>query len=187
MLKNFVSVICILSVMFAAGCQPTPNDGNTARGNDNKTIGPNTNGNDGIAGNTNSGTVSKDKDRKSVQIAIQEINGVRKIAVAPELIQVPRNGKLRFTAYNNLAQEIVKVELAFDSDNPFDGGFEIGSIAAGDQAESKVRGVRAGVKEGVPYKYTVKVYVQGVANPIVLDPQVEIVGARVSNADSNSN
>ncbi|HVF57066.1 MAG TPA: hypothetical protein VM934_13005 [Pyrinomonadaceae bacterium] len=185
MLKKVIFVMCALSVLCAINCGASPEGGNYGRGNLNQPA-PNANSVEGIAGNTNAGTSYPDRDKKSVQVAVQAIKGAIQIAVAPELIQVPKNGKLRFSTANNLDQDIVKIELVFASGGPFDGALQIDGVKAGDQVESKVRGVRPDAKEG-SYKYTIRVFVKGVSEPIVLDPQVEIVGARMSSSNSNDN
>jgi hypothetical protein len=175
-MKRFLFPALVLCSALASACQsPASNDNNVNRGanqnaaNINQTLGVNT--------NTNS--LTRDPKNKAALITIYRDAAKNiKIAVAPSTIRLVKNKgqKLRFYVFNNLDEDVKDVKIEFKSGDPMDGSYSIGAVPSGTDVKSNSQGIKVGQADGT-YKYTITVTVDGVATPIVLDPDVEVATA----------
>ena len=165
-MKRISFLILALSITLTSGC-PSPNQNNT-------NVGVNVNQNVNV--NANNSVTVRDPNLKAVQLAVHRIGGAIQVAVAPKLLRVSKaSHKLRFSAFNNLDQDISKIEVDFGSGTPFEGDFEIEGILSGEEDDTKhTRRVKSDATIGRRYDYTIRVFINGSSAPIVIDPQIEI-------------
>lgn len=177
-MKKALFLTLPLLVALSFGC-PRPKDDNTGNMNANQTLGGNTNGGGNI--------LARDTKNKAVVIVVYEVNGEKKVAIAPEYIKLDlsKNHKIRFSAFNGLDEDIDRIEIDFNKGgNPPTAPVEDGRML-------KIMGVDSGTMDDNAGnfrkaigsgKYNYKVRVYGPHNQLLLpevDPQVEMVGTRL--------
>jgi hypothetical protein len=122
-------------------------------------------------------TLVRTKEDKSVAVVVYHDGaGAPKILLVPDPIKLSKGKgqKLRFHVFNDTDVAFSRVQFTFAED-PFDGGFDITDITAGDDRGAPTRRIKpaAALKK---YKYAIKVYGPDPTQPpiVELDPEVEI-------------
>ena len=176
-MKRILFPALVLCAALASGCKTEPNN-NNANQNANQAANQNgANTNQNVIGNVNSGSLTRDPKNKAVLISVSEGDSGKEISVSPSTIYLSKGKgqKLRFIVYDNLDSDLKEVKIEFKSaaGDPMDGSYTFGGVASGTDEHSNSRGIKAGAANGA-YKYTITVTVDGLATPVVLDPEVEI-------------
>jgi hypothetical protein len=179
MKRNSLGLLFLL-VACSLACSPASNN-NNGGGNNNS---PTNNGNAAPPANANNSNVKSslrplDVNTKMVTIIVFDEKGGRKVQAVPEIVSLnlDANERVRFNATDALGTEIESIEMDFGKVSPLEGGpkFTIGTIDPGglnstDTGKALMQGT---------YKYSIKVRVKGLGDPLILDPQVEISGGGV--------
>lgn len=178
MTKRMLLALLLLLPALSSGCAKpdTPNaNGANASNANRQTANANYSANANTTDPVN--TIVRSKEDRSVAVVVySDGSGTPKVLLVPDPIKLSKlkNQKLRFHVFNNTEIEFSKVEFTFAED-PFDGGFGITGIPAGDDENDTPRKIKAGAALK-KYKYTIKVYGPDPTGPpiVELDPEVEI-------------
>lgn len=166
-MKRILLLALLLALPLMFGCPPGPNSNNS-------NIGSNANQNANKP--TPVGTTTFTKADKAVAILVFEKGGAT-IAAIPDPIQVKisKNEKVRWSVFNDLDQDIGKIEIDFGANNPLTNGpvYTLGAIAAGDEDTTKTEAKTQAGKTG-KFKYEIRVYDTSNHLIVKLDPDVEI-------------
>ena len=176
MRKGMLVVLLLLCVAASLNCGKAREE-RTLKGTQNENVAQNEN----LISNVNAvptpeteGLV-RNPQNKAVLITVNQTDKGVEIDVSPDKIKLSKGKgqRLRFYCFNNLDQDLGKVEVVFTS-GPFEGGaIETGTVPSGMEAHTSFRRIRQDAEPG-NYKYSVRVTISGVKEPVVLDPDVEI-------------
>jgi hypothetical protein len=181
-MKRSLLGLMLLSVAFALACDNhnTPNN-NTANANGGNANNP---ASSNSIANANNGNVKPEvtapgKDTKTVAIVVVDEKAGKRVVAVPDTVSLTiRTQNIHFAALDAIGDNIESIELDFGENSPLSGGpkFTIGNIDPGGSNSTDT-----GLAQALgTFKYKIIVHIKGVADPLILDPQVEISGGRLN-------